>query len=203
MTPERFLSLSDIKVRCGITDSDLDGQLQSFRASAIAVVESRTRRHIVDAELTLRSPSAGLGRDFIEFYAYDIKPPTEAVNVRFRTPQDNPGFDRDGTATIAADKWEVLKDRARVYNAQGEGGNVLNWPERDKRVHFEATFDVGMADGKSPPEFVSAVLMLVREMQEGSAMDQLPPNIVDLILQDHAKPDLTATDELLLSAGVV
>ena len=203
MTPEQFLSLADIKTRCGISGTDLDAQLQSFRASAIGVVESRTRRHIIDTTLTLPSPSAAHGRDYIEFFSYDIHAPTEAVDVRYRTAQDNPGFERDGTLSIPAAKWEVLKDRARVYNASGPGGDVVNWPDRDTTVFLQATFEAGIPAGKSPPEFVSAVLMLVREMQEGSAMDQLPQNIVDLILQDHAKPDLTATDELLLSAGVV
>ena len=202
MTPEQFLSLDEIKARCGISGTDLDSQLQTFRSSAIGIVESRTRRHIVDADIPLLSPSAGIGRGFIEFFAYDIAAPDAAIDIRYRTAQEDPGFERDGTLSIPAAKWSVLKDRIRAYNASGESGAVLDWPDRDTSVHYEATFSVGIPSGKAPAEFTAAALMIVREMQEGSLLDQLPPNILDIALQDHVKPALTATDELLLSAGV-
>ena len=91
-------------------------------------------------------------------------------------------------------------DRVCVYNGTADG--VDSWPARDTSVFYEATLDVGIASGKAPPEFASAALMIVRELQEGNMLDKLDPNIVDLILKDHVLPPLTSTDELLADAGV-
>ena len=202
MTREEFLTLAEVKVRCGISGTDLDGQLGTFLNSAIGVVESRTRRHILDrSDVKVQSPDAGNGRDCITFYVYDAKPITAATTVRYREAQDNPGFNLDGSLSIDERNWDVRRDRVRVYNGDGNGV-VSDWPARDKRVHFEATLDVGMASGTAPPEFTAAALMIVRELQEGSMLETLPHNIVDLVLEDHVKPALTATDGLLLDAGV-
>ena len=202
MTRDEFLTLATVKARCGISGTDLDGQLGTFLNTAISVVESRTRRHIIDAsDVKVRSPDAGNGRDYLTFYIHDAKPITAATTVRYRTAQDNPGFDLDGSLSINERNWDVRGDCVRVYNGD-ENGVVTDWPARDKRVHFEATLDVGMASGTAPPEFEAAALMIVRELQEGSMLETLPHNIVDLVLQDHVKPSLTATDEILLDAGL-
>ena len=207
MTPEQFLSIAEIKTKCGISGDSLDGQLADFRDAAIAVIESRTDRHIVDAAaLAVRSPDApGSGKPPIEFSVFDAKPITAATAVTYRTRQDDPGFVRDGTLTIPAEFWHVEAARVRVYNgraaAAGVAAGVDPWPERDAAVLFEATLAVGIPDGKAPPEFKAAALMLVRELQEGSAMDALEPhNIVDVVLRDHVTGALSAARERLLEA---
>lgn len=203
MTPEQFLSLAEIKTRCGISGDDLDSQLTTFRDAAIGVVEARTRRSIVDRDgVKVKSPDAGNGREFITFYIHDAKPITETTEVRYRSAQENPGFNLDGALAIPAANWDVRADRVCVYNGTGDGGAVDNWPARDQRVFFETTLDVGIPVGKAPAELVAAALMLVREMQEGSPLDALPHNIIDLILRDQVKPDITAADERLINAGV-
>ena len=210
MTPEQFLSLDQIKTRCGISGTDLDAQLTLFREAAIGAIQSRTRRHITDRDdVAVRSPDQGTGKNYITFYIYDAKPITEATAITYRTMQSDPGFNRDGTLTVPAEHWEVLADRVRVYNghaASADGttpAGVDGWPERDMSVFYETTLSVGIADGGAPAEFQAAALMLIRELQEGSAIDELPPNIVDLVLKDHVKPPFTATDEMLADAGVV
>lgn len=210
MTPEQFLSLDHIKTRCGISGADLDGQLTLFRDAAIGTIEGRTRRNITDrADLKVRSPDRGDGKDYITFYIFDAKPITEATAITYRTRQDDPGFNRDGTLTIPAEHWEVLPDRVRVYNghaASADGttpAGVDGWPERDMTVFYETALSVGIDNGKAPVEFQAAALMLVRELQEGSALDALPQSIVDLVLKDHVRPAFTATDEILADAGVV
>lgn len=209
MTPEAFQSLAEIKTRCGISGSDLDAQLTTFRDAAIGAIEGRTRRHIVDADgVRVRSPDRGTGRDYITFYIHDAKPITEAMEITYRTVQTDPGFARDGTLTVPPEFTETLHDRVRVYNgvaASADGttpAHVADWPERDMSVFFETALDVGIAPGKAPAEFQAAALMLVRELQEGSALDGLPHNIVDLVLKDHVRPPFTATDEMLYDAGV-
>ena len=209
MTPEQFLSLAEIKVRCGISGADLDSQLTINRDAAIGVVESRTRRNIVDREaVKVRSPDRGDGRGFITFYVHDAKPITEATAVAYRTRQDDPGFARDGSLSIPASFWDVRADRVCVYNGRApsvdgtDPGGVSPWPERDMAVFFETAVNVGIPDGKAPQELKAAALMIVRELQEGSLLDNLPPNIVDLVLRDHVKPAFSATDELLTDAGV-
>ena len=202
MTPEQFLSLDEIKKRCGISGTELDAQLGINRAAAISVVESRTRRNILDrTDVKVRSPDRGDGRGFITFYIYDAKPVTESTHVRYRTRQDSPGFDLDGSLDIDERNWDVRADRVRVYNGDAEGV-VSNWPQRDTAVHFEAALDVGIPDGKAPPEFTAAVLMIVRELTEGTMLEKLDDNIVDLVLRDHVRPSITATDDLLADAGV-
>ena len=210
MTPEAFLSLDTIKTRCGIAGDALDAQLTAFRDAAIGTIENRTRRNIADqADVKVRSPDRGDGMSYITFYIHDAKPITEATPVTYRTNQDNPGFVRDGTLTIPAEHWEVLPDRVRVYNGRApsvdgtDPGGVDPWPDRDMSVFLEATLSVGIPAGKAPAEFTSAAMMLVRELQEGSLIDGLPHNIVDLVLKDHAKPAFTATDETLADAGVM
>ena len=210
MTPEQFQSLDQIKLRCGISGSDLDDQLATFRDAAIGAIQGRTRRNISDrAEVPVKSPDRGEGKNYITFYIHDAKPITEAKAVTYRTKQDDPGFVRDGSLTIPAEYWQVMSDRVRVYNghaASADGttpAGVDVWPERDMSVHYQTALDVGIADGEAPAEFQAASLMLIRELQEGSAIDQLPPNIVDLVLRDHVRPALTAVDEMLADAGVV
>lgn len=204
MTPEQFLSLDVIKAKCGISGTDLDAQLGIYRDAAIGAIESRTRRNIVDrtehGALRVKSPDRPQGLSFITFHVYDAKPITEAKNVLYRTAQDSPGFTLDGRLAIPANYWEVRADRVCVYNA--DSGGVQAWPDRDTSHHFAADLDVGIADGKAPAEFTAAALMLVREMHEGSPLDALPHSILDLVLADHVKPALTATDELLMQAGV-
>ena len=210
MTPEQFVSLDTIKTRCGISGDALDAQLAVFRDAAIGTIEGRTRRNIADrAAVNVRSPDGGDGLGYITFYIHDAKPITEKTAVTYRTRQENPGFARDGTLTIPAEYWEVLPDRVRVYNghdASADGttpAGVDPWPERDRTVFLETTLAVGIPDGKAPAEFVAAAFMLIREQQEGSLLDALPHNIVDLVLKDHARPAFTATDELLAEAGVM
>ena len=203
MTPEQFLSLEQIKRRCGISGTDLDAQLGIFREAAINTIQTRTRRNILDRTgVKVRSPDPGYGKEFITFYIYDSKPITETVNILYRTAQEDPGFNRDGTLAVPSKAWDVRGDRVCAYNATGESGAVVNWPERDKRVFYEAEFDVGIPEGQAPAEFTAAALMLIRELQEGSAMDELPHNIVDLVLRDHVVPGFTATDDILTDAGV-
>lgn len=206
MTPEQFLSLDQIKLKCGISGDSLDGQLSIFRDAAIGTIEGRTRRNIVDRDVEAQSPDGGDGRNPITFYIYDAKPISDPLEVGYRTRQDIPGWVRDGTLTIPAKFWRVESDRVRVYNGRVDSGTgedaVENWPERDRAIFYQATFPVGIPDGKAPAEFEAAALMLVRELQEGSAIDALPANIVDLVLKDHVKPPFTATDEVLADAGI-
>ena len=210
MTPEQFVSLDTIKTKCGIDGTALDAQLAVFRDTAIGTIENRTRRRIADqTDVKVRSPDRGSGKSYVTFYIHDAKPITEAKDVTYRTVQEEPGFVRDGTLTIPAEYWEVLPDRVRVYNghdASADGttpAGVDPWPDRDMTVFLETSLDVGIAPGKSPAEFTAAALMLIRELQEGSLIDALPHNIVDLVLKDHAKPAFTATDETLADAGVM
>lgn len=210
MTPEEFVSLDTIKTRCGITGDALDAQLTVFRDTAIGTIENRTRRNIADrTDVKVRSPDRGNGKSYITFYIHDAKPITDATAITYRTRQEEPGFVRDGTLTIPAEYWEVLPDRVRVFNghdASADGttpAGVDAWPDRDTTVFLETSLDVGIAAGKAPAEFVAAAMMLIRELQEGSLIDALPHNIVDLVLKDHAKPAFTATDETLADAGVM
>ena len=206
MTPEQFLSIAEIKTRCGIAGDALDEQLAVFRDAAIGVVESRTSRHIVDrAALAVKSPDSPTGKEFITFGVYDALPITAAATVTYRTRQDDPGFVRDGSLEIPAEFWMVEHDRVRAYNGRAaSGGNAAGvdvWPERDPRMLFETTLAVGIPAGQAPAEFKSAALMLVRELQEGSAMDSLEPhNIVDAVLRDHVTGGLSAANERLFEA---
>ena len=207
MTPDQFLSLDEIKKRCGISGAELDTQLSTFRDAAIGAVESRTRRNITDrSDVKVRSPDRGDGKQYVTFYVYDAKPVTAATAITYRSRQEDPGFARDGTLTVPAEYWEVLPDRVRVYNGRAADpenqARVEAWPERDLSVFLETTLDVGIPAGKAPGEFTAAALMLIRELQEGSLLDQLPHNIVDLVLRDHVRPAFSATDELLSEAGV-
>lgn len=206
MTPEEFLPLASIKTKCGISGTDLDDNLTTYRAAAIGTIESRTRRNILDREISAMSPDSGGGKfAFITFYVHDAKPVTAPIEIRYRSKQEQPGFKRDAHVTVHQDLLEVVHDRVRAYNgAAGADGTVevSAWPDRDATVFFEARFNVGIPAGEAPAEFEAAALMLVRELQEGSAMDALPHNIVDLVLKDHVRPAFTATDELLASAGV-
>ena len=202
MTPEQFLPLAEIKTKCGITGADLDAQLITYRLAAIGVVETRTRRNIRDREgERIRALEPKGPRGFITFFVYDAKPIEAAKIVRYRTLQDDPGFDRDGQLAIPDKFWEVRPDSVRAYNADSSG--LQSWPERrDRSIPFEANLDVGIPDGEAPAEFKAAALMLVREMQEGSPLDALPHSILDLVLADHVKPALTAADETLYEAGI-
>ena len=203
MTPEQFLPLNEIKKKCGLPvgATDLDVQLGIYRDAAISKIESRTRRHIVDVEnLAVRSASRGDGMSFIVFHVHDAKAISSAKAITYRTDQTDPGFARDGTLAIPASLWDVRADSVCVYN--GDSSGVQNWPRRDMKIPYEATFDVGIPEGNAPAEFQAAALMLVRELQEGSAMDSLPSGILDLILRDHVKPRLTAADAERADAGV-
>ena len=205
MTPEQFLSLDQIKVRCGIDGTSLDAQLTTFRAAAIGAIESRTRRNITDRDVKVRSPDGGDGKQYITFYIHDALAIEGDQTVTYRTRQDMPGFNRDGSLSIPAVHWNVEADRVQVFNgaADSNGEAVVNdWPERDRKIFYETTLSVGIPEGKSPAEFEAAALMLIRELQEGSAIDQLPHSIVDLVLKDHVAPPFTATDEMLASAGI-
>ena len=206
MTPEQFLSLDQIKLKCGISGDSLDAQLATFRDAAIGTIEGRTRRNIADRDIEAQSPDGGDGLAYITFYLYDAKPISDPLAISYRTRQDSPGWVRDGTLTIPAKFWSVERDRVRVYNGRVDDGTgedaVDSWPERDRAIFYQATFPVGIPDGEAPPEFEAAAIMLIRELQEGSALDALPPNIVDLVLKDHVKPPFTATDEVLADAGI-
>ena len=207
MTPEQFLSIAEIKRVCGISGDDLDAQLGVYRDAAIGVIESRTSRNITDrAALAVLSPDApGSGKPPIEFSVFDALPITATTEVSYRTRRDEPGFDRDGTLSIPAAHWEVRPDRVRVYNGRVVAGNappvVDPWPERDETILFQTTLPVGIPAGKAPAEFKAAGLMLVRELQEGSALDALDPhNIVEVVLKDHITAGISAATERLLTA---
>lgn len=206
MTPEQFLSLDQIKLKCGISGDSLDGQLSIYRDAAIGTIEGRTRRNILDRDVPVKSPNGGNGRGYITFYEYDIAAIADPVEITYRTRQETPGFIRDGTLTIPAKFWSVEADRVHVYNGRVDSGSgedaVDDWPDRDRSVFYQATLAVGIPAGKAPAEFGAAALMLVRELQEGSAIDALPANIVDLVLRDHVRPAFTAVDEVLADAGV-
>ena len=209
MTPEQFLSLDEIKRKCGISGTDLDAQLGIYRDAAISTIQTRTRRNILDRNgVKVRSPDRGDGRGFVTFYVRDAKAISETTDITYRTAQEDPGFERDGTLSIPAKHWEILSDRVRVYNGRAASADgtlpagVDSWPARDMSVFLETTLDVGIPNGQAPAEFQAAALMLVREMQEGSPMDALPHSILDVVLKDHVRPAFTATDELLTEAGV-
>ena len=205
MTPEQFLSLDQIKLKCGIDGATLDAQLSTFRDAAIGAIEGRTRRHITDKDVKVRSPDGGDGRAYISFYIHDAADISADQTITYRTRQDVPGFDRDGSLTIPAVHWNVRRDRVQAFNGRTDANGVKTveaWPERDRSVFYETTLSVGIPEGEAPAEFEAAALMLVRELQEGSALDQLPHNIVDLVLKEHVQPQFTATDEMLFEAGV-
>lgn len=205
MTPEQFLSLDQIKLKCGISGSSLDAQLTTFRAAAIGTIESRTRRNITDRSVKVRSPDGGDGRRYISFYIYDAAPIEANQTITYRTRQSTPGFNRDGSLSIPAVHWNVEADRVQAFNGSTDSNGevvVSEWPERDRTIFYETALSVGIPDGEAPAEFEAAALMLIRELQEGSAIDQLPHNIVDLVLRDHVKPQFTATDEMLAEAGI-
>ena len=201
MTPEQFLSLDEIKRKCGISGTDLDGQLSIYREAAIGTIEKRTLRVVKDRPaVEVQSPDNPVGKDYVTFYLYDALPIPETTDVAYRTKQDDPGFARDGTLSIPAAHWSVLKDRVRVYNGTADG--VSPWPERDPSVPFAATLPAGIPAGQAPPEFQAAALMLIREQHEGSLMDKLPTSILDVLLRDHVKPRLTVATERLIEAGI-
>ena len=207
MTPEQFLPLDEIKSVCGISGTGLDGQLATHRGAAIGVIESRTSRNLVDRDaLAVLSPDApGSGKVPITFSVFDARPITAATAVTYRTRQEDPGFVRDGTLSIPAEFWQVGPDSVRVYNGRGANGDaaagVDPWPDRDTSLLFRTELAVGIPAGEAPDEFKSAALMIVRELQEGSALDALEPhNIVDLVLKDHVTAGISAARERLLEA---
>ena len=212
MTPDRFISLAELKKKCGLPPgaTDLDVQMGIYRDTAIAKIESRTRRHIVDKSVTIQSPSGGDGLDCIVFHVHDAKLPDpdpegdRFLIVKYRTDQATPGFQRDGELKIPIELCDFRKDRVLVFN--GDSSGAKSWPARDTMIPYQADFNVGIpgddSSNESPPEFISACLMIVAELQAGSLMDSLPKGILDLILRDHVKPNLTAADEEMAEAGV-
>ena len=204
MTPDQFLSIDQIKLKCGISGDSLDAQLGTFRDAAIGTIEGRTRRNITDRNVKVRSPDGGDGMRPITFYIYDALDIEANQTVTYRTRQELPGFNRDGSLDIPAVHWRVEGDRVQVYNGgtNAEGEAVVNeWPERDRSIFYETTLAVGIPSGQAPAEFAAAALMLVRELQEGAAIDALPHSIVDLVLKDHVRPGFTAIDEAMADAG--
>ena len=202
MTPEQFLPLAKIKAKCGIptSNTDLDDLLMDYLKAAIARIESVTRRNILDRPaVKILSPDPARQREFIRFFAYDIKPLGPVVTIRYKSAGD-PGFAREQTLTIPSKFTELRSNQICVYNATSDG--VTEWPEHDPTVALEATLDLGMAVGAAPPEFAVCALTLIREMQEGTILDALPNNILDLLLKDHVKPPITEEDEIRIAAGI-
>lgn len=213
MTPDQFLSLADIRKKCGLRsgDAEQDALLETYRAAAIAKIERTTRRNIRDRSLIVRSPDRGGSNSYLRFFVYDARPIVNDITIRYRAANPQPGFALDGTISIPGKFWHVGNECVRVYNGRdtGAGTMVDNWPDSDSSVPYEVTLPVGIsapAAGESPTGFhaaaASAALMLVREQQEGSALDSIPMGIVDLLLADYIKPAFTAADEIRFEAGI-
>ena len=201
MTYEEFLPISDMRKHCGITGSSRDALLMVYREAAAEKIEAITRRNIISRTITVQSPD-DYDMNTIRFDASDAQIPDLGLALKYRAVSRGQGFDLPDTypsaeSTIASQYFRVTQYTVEVL----PGPDDSNFPEKYENTQYQMNIPVGMIASDCPPVFRVAGLFIVREMNDGSALDALPDGVVDNLLRDHVGPPLTLTQMDEISRG--
>lgn len=155
-------TIAELRDHLSLATGEEDGKLEGMRAAVIAVMESMTRRNILDRSVTAEADGCS-GDDLVFNVADAVVSATQQLD--YRRASDGPGFGL--TANVSVDSDQILvKDDCVVMRPTSDG-----WPDREPDTRYAATFTTGMTD--VPAQMQEAAKLMVREIYEGSAMDEV------------------------------
>lgn len=159
------VTIPDLRHALGVVSTDDDARIGGHRASAVALIESYTSRNILTRQVTGES-SALPAQDMI-FYVPDVQD-AASWTLRYRRPEDDPGFATTASVDVRADQVRVRPDHV-ILRPDADG-----WPEIQRGNLYSVEFTCGMDSDGVPEVLKEATGMLVRVLYEGSAMDAIP-----------------------------
>ena len=196
MAPDEFLPLPLMREHCGLAGASGDGDssLETHRLAVAARIESITGRRIITVN-GIRAESVSTAEDrFLVFPIPDFQIPDTGMEVLYRPADMEDGLETPMRFAVAKGNVDIRKRDFRVLNT--------GIPARNMNVPYAAFVESGMTAGQMPPEFRSAGLFMVRELFEGSAMDQIDKgSVLDSLLRDHHVPRMTADIFNFVQAG--
>ena len=192
MTEEEFLPIQLVRDQVGVVGPDSDDRLVLHRKAAIGRVETTTSRSILDVAAV--EVEGVLDGNLLTFAISDAVIPDDGIRVSYRAMESGIGFELDQSFIVPKANVRVRRSDVAM--------TMDRWPEKTPSTNFRAAFNVGIPNGKAPPEFQSAALFITNELYIGNAVDILPGNILELILRDHVVSKFTANDAVRINAGI-
>ena len=162
-SPDSVATVAELRAYLGLTVTDDDAKIERHRAAAIDLIESYTRRNVLDREVSVEA--CGSAASDLVFYVADVQVSGSAT-VSYRADGAGPGFSTTASLTVPLDRVRVVPEKTTLRpDADG-------WPGREDGTFYSSTFSTGMTE--IPPAIQEATRLIVRELYEGSAMDAIP-----------------------------